>query len=73
MSGNVWDWCLTDLLKPGSDAIREDLHSHTARVLRGGAWYSNQSDSRVVYRHGSEPLVRDNVFGFRLVTLSPIR
>jgi hypothetical protein len=36
MSGNVWEWCLTDYSHPAADAAGEVLSSNKSRVVRGG-------------------------------------
>lgn len=67
MSGNVWEWCLTDF-KAGSNKIE----SANTRVLRGGAWYFNSNSARVPIRSDNDPNLRNYFIGFRVVCASPI-
>ena len=67
MSGNVWEWCLTDYNNPASDAARENVRSDAWRVLRGGSWVINQGDARAACRGLDFPDNRDFYVGFRLV------
>ncbi len=66
MSGNVWEWCLSDYDKPALDATKEDLRTENTRVLRGGAWFLVHFDARAVFRDILSPLVRGSGFGFRV-------
>jgi len=62
MSGNVWEWCLTQF-ENGS----QDLNSNNSRVLRGGSWYYDVTDVfRVAFRSGFIPNARLNGWGFRV-------
>lgn len=63
MSGNVWEWCLTDY-----DSRDSDINTKaTYRVLRGGSWwYADEDNLRAAYRDGSFPDDRDFYRGFRL-------
>jgi formylglycine-generating enzyme required for sulfatase activity len=58
MAGNVWEWC-SSLYKPHLyklDGVRENLEASGNRVLRGGAYYSNDPGQvRCAYRDGSLP------------------
>lgn len=67
LSGNVWEWCLSDYQKTKLDPNKENLSSNAYRVLRGGAWFVNQGDARAVFRHDSYPIIRLDGFGFRVV------
>lgn len=63
MSGNVWEWCLTDY-----DNKTNELNSDTnKRVLRGGSWGSfNTGLFRCDYRDWLLPELWGNDGGFRL-------
>lgn len=63
MSGNVWEWSLTDF-DTGSHAY---LATDTRRVLRGGAWNSIQRLSTAIAREADLPFERTSNRGFRLV------
>jgi formylglycine-generating enzyme required for sulfatase activity len=69
MSGNVWEWCHS-LYKPypyqAGDG-REDLEAEGARVLRGGAFGSNQGIARCASRYYDAPGRYWYGSGFRLV------
>ncbi len=75
MSGNVWEWCLSEYkkpeVKPQLDARKEKLNTDKARVLRGGAWGDDRVGARAVCRYYSPPGDRDNFTGFRVVVVSP--
>jgi formylglycine-generating enzyme required for sulfatase activity len=64
MSGNVWEWTLTDFASGGND----DLGASARRVLRGGSWYSRDSSARAAFRGYYVPGDRDNSCGFRLAS-----
>ena len=67
MSGNVWEWCMSDYHNPAPDAQQENLRTDNWRVLRGGSWVNYLMLARAVYRHISFPAYRYYSFGFRLV------
>ena len=67
MSGNVWEWCLSDFKKPQIDPGKEKLQTENTRVLRGGSWFSDLVNARAVYRNYGSPVNRNNSIGFRLV------
>jgi formylglycine-generating enzyme required for sulfatase activity len=68
MSGNVWDWCLTDYGSPQKRAADENLRSNTRRVLRGGSWLNFQVFARAAGRGNSRPGSRDDFgLGFRVM------
>lgn len=67
MSGNVWEWCLTDY-----ENRTDKIHIISAhRVLRGGSWDDGKSgDFRCDFREGGSPDSGGNgwfnYWGFRL-------
>ncbi len=74
MSGNVWEWCLTDYDNPQLVADAENISSNNDRVLRGGSWVNLLNLARAAYRVNYLPFYRYNFNGFRVVCLvsSPI-
>jgi formylglycine-generating enzyme required for sulfatase activity len=72
MSGNVWEWCLSNYRNPSLDAAGEDLRSMTSRVLRGGSWVNDQDLVRAAYRSYYDPNVRSYNLGFRVVLVFPL-
>ncbi len=71
MSGNVWEWCLSDYDKPQKDARKEKLGTDNNRVLRGGAWNYDRDDARAVFRNLNPPGFRNDDLGFRVVLFRP--
>ncbi len=67
MSGNVWEWCLTEW-----ETGEVDLSGTNARrVVRGGSWDDSRVFARAAYRNFNDPYGRFSDFGFR-VCASPI-
>jgi len=72
MAGNVWEWC-ADWYDGGyyADSPNDNPlgpSSGTARVLRGGSWYSNPYYLRVAHRALGPPTSTLNHVGFRCVS-----
>lgn len=68
MCGNVWEWTLS-AYKPypyNTYDGRETINT-SARVLRGGAFYSSQNIARCSYRSWDNPHVRQRDDGFRVI------
>lgn len=56
MAGNVWEWTASWL----------DTSQHT-RVVRGGAWLSDERNLRATFRVDVDPIMRLNTLGFRVM------
>jgi formylglycine-generating enzyme required for sulfatase activity len=69
MSGNVWEWCLSDYDKPAIDAAKENLRTGNNRVLRGGSWFDVLHDARSAYRYIFHPADRNFSIGCRVVSV----
>ncbi|MBK9750722.1 MAG: SUMF1/EgtB/PvdO family nonheme iron enzyme [Chloroflexi bacterium] len=61
MSGNSWEYCLTDFRTGGND-----LFSSNARVIRGGSWYTRPDVARAVVRGYAAPEYPDSFHSFRV-------
>lgn len=61
MSGNVWEWCLTDY-ETGSI----NLNGTNVRVLRGGSWDYDVNDARAASRNWYNLYDWDYDLGFRV-------
>jgi len=75
MSGNVWEWTRSVYQGYPYDPKdgRENLEagSNDTRVLRGGAFYSDDDGVRCAFRGWLDPDFRNYSVGFRVV-LSPL-
>ncbi len=76
MHGNVWEWCLDHwhgnydgAPNDGSAWLNEDEDAE--RVVRGGSWGDNPRYCRSACRYFSNPGVRYNVIGFRVICEAP--
>jgi len=70
MSGNVWEWCQDchGNYPTGSVTDPTGSSSGSARVIRGGSWFSHAGRCRSADRSGSWPGYRDHDLGFRLAS-----
>ena len=68
MSGNVWEWCLSNYDKPALDVRKENLQTDKSRVLRGGSWGDHLMLVRTVSRRNLHPAFRNFNVGFRVVS-----
>jgi len=70
MSGNVWEWTLTEYQSKDST----NIGSNASRVVRGGSWGSSQFDARAAYRSRYYPANRGGgLCGFRVVGVIGVR
>ncbi|MCL2833245.1 MAG: formylglycine-generating enzyme family protein [Treponema sp.] len=74
MSGNVREWCWDWYGPyPGGNVSNPtgynpaDSESIIQRVVRGGSFTDTSSNTRSVYRYDSEPYIRSNNTGFRIL------
>lgn len=67
MSGNVWEWCLSDYQNPMDDPNDEELDTSHTRALRGGAFLTLQGESRTVSRTNYSPNYANSSGGFRVI------
>jgi formylglycine-generating enzyme required for sulfatase activity len=70
MSGNVWEWCLTQWRENYNAPPDDNIDGQATRVWRGGAYGLNAWDARCAVRLRNLPYDRDVNLGFR-VALSP--
>lgn len=66
MSGNVWEWCLTEW---GTDSV--DVEGNNSRVLRGGSWADYGGFARCAFRFRDNPRIGSSRWGFRIARAIP--
>ena len=66
MSGNVWEWTLTEYDTSSSD----DISNSNLRVLRGGSWINFEDDLRAASRFGYDPDDNFHYVGLRVACSS---
>jgi formylglycine-generating enzyme required for sulfatase activity len=73
MHGNVWEWCWDWLgnYPAGKQTDPAGPASGTARVDRGGGWYTSTEQLRSAYRGSDKPDYKDDSLGFRLARSIP--
>lgn len=67
MSGNIWEWCLTDWNTGTHDRSGEEK----IRVMRGGSWMSSTIHTQSEHRDSELDFVKSNTDGFRVCTAIP--
>jgi formylglycine-generating enzyme required for sulfatase activity len=67
MSGNIREWCQTKWRSSYKEPADESLEGTDPRVVRGVPWSYGQIEARCAYRYKSNPNLRDNSWGFRVV------
>ncbi len=74
LSGNVWEWTLSERQWGGgpTDGSHDDLSSARPRVVRGGSWYVIPTFARAAQRHYGFPDSRNWYDGFRVVLAAPV-
>jgi len=73
MSGNVWEWCATEWQDSYKEYLKKENNNSEGddpRVLRGGAFNSDDGGVRGAYRHWHSPDSEDSSIGFRVVVVS---
>jgi formylglycine-generating enzyme required for sulfatase activity len=69
MSGNVWEWTLTEFENRRSN---EDTNN-ALRVTRGGSWWRDQSHATTYFRFGLTSDTKNHSVGFRVVRSARIQ
>ncbi|MBO4649150.1 MAG: SUMF1/EgtB/PvdO family nonheme iron enzyme, partial [Lentisphaeria bacterium] len=74
MSGNVWEWCLDEIVisGPKSESAQGNDQVRLARARRGGGWGSVAEYCRIAERDSKDPGYRFYDLGFRLA-LVPVQ
>lgn len=69
MSGNVREWCWDwfDSYNMISPSNPKGAKSGTERVVRGGSWKDDENRIRVAWRGSSDPTLKSEETGFRVV------
>jgi formylglycine-generating enzyme required for sulfatase activity len=66
MSGNVWEWSLSDHAEPKDDATQEDLGAVGPRLIKGGCFGNAPGHMKVSYRGKALPRTVLEILGFRV-------
>ena len=71
MSGSVWEWTSSRDLKYADWAKQKKdwdlLDVDSARIFRGGSWFTSSDGVRCAIRDRGRPDNRDDLLGFRVV------
>ena len=72
MHGNVWEWVQESYGPYPEGGVPDPAQpsTRTARVLRGGSWFSHGVNTRCARRYGYPPSYKDYAGGFRLAMSS---
>jgi|GEM_PF-1143988 len=72
MSGNVWEWC-SDCCDLYSSSAQTNPYNNSGsyRLLRGGSWYYNATNTRVASRDFRSPTFTYYFLGFRICRTVP--
>jgi formylglycine-generating enzyme required for sulfatase activity len=68
MSGNVWEWCLTNWRDNYNATLDEDPQGDYKRVVRGGSSGTDERFVRCAHRNWYNPDGRGDKIGFRVVS-----
>ena len=66
LSGNVWEWCLSEWRETYEPDEPVRLEGEAARSSRGGSWYHSANHARSASRFWYRPGVADFGWGFRV-------
>ncbi len=72
ITGNVWEWCLTDLTDgyPTEPQVNpRGLRGGPIRTIRGGSWADYPEKCRTAFRGGVQPNTRKAFIGFRVALI----
>ena len=70
LAGTVWEWCQNAYATPDDSSLSTD--TNITRVLRGGSFGYARRNCRAPFRLYSNPDLRGDGNGFRLLCVSPI-
>ena len=72
LAGNVLEWTASAYSQEYGLAPETAKGFYPTRVLRGGSWSNLQYQARAVYRSWYNPDIRNNFWGFRVLSSVPI-